>query len=327
VEWLVRLIAADGLFARQAIGSHPAQQGREAADRAGILLRRVLVDHQAGMADMERGVGDVHRGPADAARVRVIGLRGDADDTLGIDVGPQRFGGGHQAIDAAVALAAVDQVGPVNVTLHHHVVPVDGRPGIGGDADPLAAARADRFDDVERRRIRALREGLQRGAVGWQDEALREPAGGIDRPARREPGRQMRLVRVGRPLVEILGIIANDKGRGGLAGFAAKHFVEVAQVVIGLDRPAGVAQGGGQALERQRNFGTGGLGLHQQALIDSDRLLGAPETMRQEGGHAHGARAREHLECLVIGREGRFGVAERQGAKGEILQSVAVAGL
>jgi hypothetical protein len=127
--------------------------------------------------------------------------------------------------------------------------------------------------------------------------------------------------------VEILGIVANDEGRGGLAGLAAKQFVEVAQVVVGLDRPAGVAQGGGQALQRQRNFGTGGLGLHQEALIGPDGLLGAPETMRQEGGHAHGACAREHLERLLIGGQGAFDVAQRQGAEGDVLQGVAVAGL
>ena len=233
---------------------------------------------------MQGRVGDVHRNPARRIGPRIIGFGRQPDDSLGVDIGAQGLGGGHQAVDAAMPLAAVDQVGPVQVALNDHIVAVDRRRQVFHDSNPLAARTAHGLDDPERRSFRTLGEGQQGGPVGRQDEAFRKSPGRVDGLAGGQGGGQSRLVGVGRPLVEILGVVTRHQRRRNGKGFAAEALDQGPSRVVGGDRTTGVAQRGGQPLQRVGDLRTGRLAACEQALVGGDGLVQPAQPVRQQGG-------------------------------------------
>ena len=205
------------------------------------------------MVLVQRGVGDVGVDVGETGVARIVALGREANHALGMEIGAERFERGDEPVQPHMALAAVDEVGRVDIALHDDVGLAGQRLRVARYRHVLPAGAAARLGDVERAGVfRGV--GQKRLAIPGHQEGrrvARRPRH-ILRAAQRLG--QLRLAGELGPAGMVDGIVAFGQQAGDAGGVEPIDRNQFAEEAVGGDGEAAVAQHHRHAAQRVRDL-------------------------------------------------------------------------
>ncbi len=196
--------------------------------------------------------------------------------SVAVQVGAERVERGHQPIEADVAFAAINQIGPLDVVLDDATAALGEVLDLPGQNHALPSRAALRFRDEDGARallgifdqrlpvFRQYERGGKTGAQGLSPIAI-------------ERAREQRFVGEPGPAVEINRGLALHHHAANPAGIEAKYGDEFVQVAIGRDRRAEISQQLHHAAQNVRRFDMVALQPAEQRAVGLHGFLQAAE--------------------------------------------------